>query len=74
MPIIRKFPGTIGASSAPRITRRAMRVGKLLANPVAMRIHPHRSCTTNMSLAMGNRCRRLPLGRHQNKYPNLTFN
>ena len=37
IPRIKKFPGTIGASSIPRRTRTAIKVSKFFANPVPMR-------------------------------------
>jgi hypothetical protein len=40
IPIIKKFPGTIGASRTPRRTLRAMSVSKFLANPVPIRTIP----------------------------------
>lgn len=66
MLIMRKFPGTIGASRHPSSSRSAMRVGKLLAKPVPIKTQPHSTDAPNIVFAMGKRCRTPAEGKHPN--------
>ena len=55
IPSIKKFPGRIGASRAPRRIRRAIRVWKFFANPVLIKTMPHTNWTTDIVFAIGSR-------------------
>jgi hypothetical protein len=63
--MMRKFPGTIGASRTPSNTLKAMRVSKFFANPVPMRTIPQIIGEVAIVLAIGSFWRRLPAGKHQ---------